>query len=142
MVSLQQKKRNIDPIMQEISDKFEVKLARGMLHHEALYEMAMEECESTPKITFTERSLAWIKMNNLHRSDFDRVCDKPSQQLHNDANQKGVDIDRPNLTPTPLWLIIVASVGSALILIFIVALIIIFIRKRSSSTAPNAYRVM
>jgi hypothetical protein len=136
------KKRNIDPIMQEISDKFEEKLGRGKPHQEALYEMAVEECESTPRIVFNERSLAWIKMNNLHPTAFDRVCDKPSQQLTKgqDPHVQGVP-EGKNLTS--LWLVVVASIGSALILIFIVTVIIIFIRKRSASTLPkNDYRLM
>jgi len=127
-------------MMQEISDKFEAKLAGGKLHHEALYEMAEEECESTPKIVFDKLSLAFIKMNNLHPTSFDRMCDKPSQQLKNTG-----DKDHPVwelVQPTPLWLIVVASIGSALILIFIVTLVIIFIRKRSASTGVDAYRAM
>jgi hypothetical protein len=124
------KKRDEDlhPRMGPIVDAFEAKINEGKTHVEALREMAMQECENAPKNEITPELQAWIKMNGLVPEQFDTICDKPSlrmNQIQGEDNQ----VTSLSGSVVPLWLIIVASIGSALVLIVVVTIVIIFVMK-------------
>jgi hypothetical protein len=141
------KKRDdsLHPRMGPIVDEFEAKLDSGKTHLEALHEMAMTECENAPKNEIGPQLQEWIKMRNLKPEQFDSICDKPSLRM-NQIQGEEEHHDAADLTASvvPLWLIIVASVGSALILIVVITIVIIFVMKRKQSKEQNegSYRQM
>jgi len=104
--------------------------------------MAMAECEKAPKIKVTQKLLNWISMNNLHISAFDSLCDKPSERVDNYLAQKSNSMETSGTgNYVPLWVIITASVGSAILMIAVVTLIILYFRK-TSQTADDSYTAM
>jgi len=142
------KKRDegLHPMIQEFKDIFEAKVSEGKTHKEALHEMAMTECQNAPKNEITPRFMEWLKLNNIPPEKFDSICDKPSERMN-------LARDREDSTTTllgsqtaiPLWVIITASVGSALILIAVITLIIFFTLKRKSAEVvdnDDLYRQM
>jgi len=133
-------------MIQEFKDIFEAKVSEGKTHKEALHEMAMTECQNAPKNEITPRFMEWLKLNNIPPEKFDSICDKPSERM-------SLARDREDSTTTllgsqtaiPLWVIITASVGSALILIAVITLIIFFTLKRKSAEVvdnDDLYRQM
>jgi len=111
-------------------------VAKGKSHDEVLKSMAMSQCEKATKLKLTEQTLDWIRMNNLHVSDFDTLCDKPSERLTQESVKEDQSTTNLNGSFVPLWVIISASIGTAIVLIAIVVLIIIYIRKKS--VVPNS----
>jgi len=82
-------------------------------------------------------------MNNQHISDFDTLCDKPSERLNQESNKVDQTTTSLNGSFVPLWVIISASVGTAIVLIAIVVLIIIYMRKKAlSSNSEYSYSEM
>lgn len=150
------KKRDesLHPRLHEMVDSFEGKLNEGKSHVVALHEMAMEECQSAPKNEITRQFKAWMDMMNVKPEQFDSICDKPSerQAWKNQVNEEeeNVDGNRPEtkeslyVNAVPLWGIIVASVGSAFLLIVVVSVVIVITMRRKSKAAENAgsYREM
>jgi len=142
------KKRDeiLHPTMQEFKDIFEAKVSEGKSHQEAIHEMAMTECQNAPKNEITPGLQRWIEMNGLLPEQFDSICDKPSERMGQAQDTRGnQDATVTNLSgsATPLWVIIVASVGSALILIAVIALVIISIRRKAQvAEKDGSYRQM
>jgi hypothetical protein len=140
------KKRDdsLHPRMGPIVDEFEAKLDSGKTHLEALHEMAMYECENAPKNEIGPQLQEWIKMMGLKPEQFDSICDKPSlrmNQIQGEDNQ-GTSVSG---SVVPLWLIIVASVGSALVIIVVITIVIIFVMKRKQSEVEQMegyYQIM
>jgi hypothetical protein len=139
------KKRDdsLHPRMGPIVDSFEAKLDEGKTHLEALHEMAMYECENAPKNEIGPQLQEWIKMMGLKPEQFDSICDKPSDRMNQIQGEENHSSDL-TASVVPLWLIIVASVGSALILIVVVTIVIIFVmkRKQSKEQSNGSYRQM
>jgi len=107
--------------------------------------MAMAECEKAPRMQITQKLLDWVSMNNLHISAFDTLCDKPSERLENTENQKSTSMESTGTGTgnyVPLWVIVTASIGSAIVMIAIVTLIILYVRKTSQQQTDDAYIVM
>jgi len=134
------------PVLGESVRSFEAKVSAGLTHYEALREVAMAECLMGPKKQFGPQTLAWIKMMDLKVEQFDTICDKPSERIgigRAEDNQAVNDLSS-GIRMVPLWLIIVASVGSALLFIVIISIVIIVVRRRTSKAAENegSYRQM
>jgi len=118
-------------------------VAKGKSHEEALKSLAMSQCEKASKLELTDQTLDWIRMNNLHISDFDTLCDKPSERLTQESVKEDQSTTNLNGSFVPLWIIISASIGTAIVLIAIVVLIIIYIRKKSvTSNSEYSYSEM
>jgi len=123
-----------------LGDKFQEEIAKGRSSDEVLHSMLMDSCESKPKIQLTDRVLRWISMNNLHISDFDTHCDKPSERFEQQFGTKSEDQTQNSaVTAVPLWVIISASVGSALFMIAVITLIVVYIRKSREQPSSTAY---
>jgi hypothetical protein len=142
------KKRDDDglhPMMQVLKDKFEARLREGQTHREVIHEMAFAECKSTPKNEITPHLQQWIEMNHLSPEQFDTMCDKPSERMGQvtESTRKNINLTASE-SRTPLWVIIVASVSCAIILIAIIALVIIAVRRKAqvSEGKDVAYRQM
>jgi hypothetical protein len=130
-------------LLKENGKRFEAEIAKGRSHEEVLRSMAVAECEKAPKLKVTQKLLDWISMNNLHISAFDSLCDKPSEKYENNQiipNARTLDSAGTG-SYVPLWVIITASISSALLMIAIVTLIIIYFRKTSQPT-DNSYTEM
>jgi len=152
-VKPQKRDETIHPRLQEMVDSFEGKLNEGKSHVIALHELAMEECESAPKNEIGSQFKEWIDMMNLKPEQFDTICDKPSlrqawlqgddeEEIQQDNHDQ---VSNLSVNVVPLWVIIVASVGSALLLIAVVSIVImVTIARRKSKDAENAgsYREM
>jgi len=130
---------SINPLIQEYKNQYELKVSEGKSHKDALYEMAVQECMNAPKNEITPRLMGWMKMNNLKPEHFDSICDKPSQRMalaqdREDTSTSSIGYS----TAVPVWVIISASVGSAVILIAVISIAIFFaMRKRKLPTVEN-----
>jgi len=119
-------------------------IAKGRSHEEALTALATAQCEKAAKLPLNKKTLDWIRMNNLHISDFDTLCDKPSERLTQESVKEDHDQSTNSLNGSfvPLWVIISASIGTAIVLIAIVVLIIIYMRKKSEANSEYSYAEM
>jgi hypothetical protein len=172
-VATKKRDESIHPMIQEFKDIFESKVSEGKSHQEALHEMAMTECENAPKNEITPSLARWIEMNGLQPEQFDSICDKPSKRMSQARDREdktattltarvpylvsermSLARDREDTTATtltgsttavPLWVIIAASVGSAIVLIAVISLVIFFtIRRKPEEVVDNddLYRQM
>jgi hypothetical protein len=143
VVPTKKRDESIHPMMIDIIDEFEAKLSEGKTHIEAIREMAMSECEKAPKNEIGPDLLDWINMNNLRPEQFDTICDTPSQRMNQEKGQELQTSDLNN-PAVPLWVIVVASVGSALALIVVITIVIIIVMRRKAPSAENesSYRQM
>jgi hypothetical protein len=125
-------------------DSFERKLSEGKTHVVALHEMAMEECESAPKTNFGPKWKEWMDMMGVKPEQFDTICDKPSQRMGMTEQGQENHVESLTANVVPLWVIIVASVGSALLLIAVVSIVIVYTMKKKAKAAESAgsYRQM
>jgi len=132
------------PVLEESVRSFEAKVSEGLTHYEALREVAMAECLKAPKLQIGNQTLAWIEMMNLKVEQFDSICDKPSERIGQVVDTQVVNDLSSGIRMVPLWLIIVASVGSALLFIVIISIVIIVVRRRTSKAEENegSYRQM
>jgi len=129
--------------LHELGNILKDEVAKGKSHEVALKSLAMSQCEKASKLKLTEKTLDWIRMNNLHISDFDTLCDKPSERLAQESVKEDQSTTNLNGSFVPLWVIISASIGTAIVLIAIVVLIIIYMRKKSvSSNSEYSYSEM
>jgi len=121
--------------MRDRSNTFEAKLHEGKSHQQVIIEMAKSECERSPKNDIDDMFLQWIKMSNHAAEDYDSICDKPSMRLKDRMNQASNQVGQRNdpndSTATPLWVILVASICSALVVIAIIIIFIIFSRRKA-----------
>jgi hypothetical protein len=135
------KKRDerLHPRMHNLVDTYEAKLSEGKSHRTVLFEMAMSECQSAPKIDFDEAWMSWIEMSNHPIEAFDSLCDSPSQRYKD--NMKNRDSQGVSLFTgaVPLWVILVASLCSGLVLIAIITVIIISVRRRKTVVVEDDY---
>jgi len=131
----------LHPIMQDKVDTYEAKLSEGKTHKQVLKEMAMSECEQAPKNEIDGLFMEWIKMMNHAPEDYDTICDKPSQRLQDKKNTEAKNLNGNDMgTTVPLWLILVASLCSGLVVIGIITVVIITVRRKSDVT--DDYRQM
>jgi len=122
--------------LKTLGQKFEQEVAKGRSHEEVLHSMIMESCETKPKIQLNDRLLKWISMNNLHISSFDTLCDKPSERYEQMFGKKEDQTQNASETGVPLWVIITASVGSALFVIAVIILIVLYVKKTGKGPGP------
>jgi hypothetical protein len=118
---------------------FREEVAKGRSHEEVLHELATANCHTISKLDVTDRRLLdWARMNNNDLSKWDTPCDKVSERLTQEGSQNAqVSETSAGGSFVPLWVILSASIGTAIILITVIVLIIIFLRKRAQN-APNA----
>jgi len=137
----QKRDEKLHPLMHDLVDTFEAKLSEGKSHSQVLLEMAKSECERGAKNDFDEMFLDWMKMANHVPEDYDSICDKPSMRLQNQMSTKNIrnDLNQETGTAVPLWVILVASLSSGLILVVIITVIIISVRRKSDI---DGYRQM
>jgi len=125
------------PRLREQERIFREEIAKGRSHAEVLHDLATANCHTAHKLDENDpRLLDWIRMNKQELSDWDSPCDKISDRLN-----KGTESSDQTTTElsaggsfVPLWVIISASVGTAIILITIIVLIIIYLRKKAQGT--------
>jgi len=126
-------------------ESFEGKLNEGKSHVVALHEVAMDECESAPKTNLGPKWQEWMNMMGVKPEQFDTICDKPSQRMGStEQGQEESHVEHLTANVIPLWVIIVASVGSALLLIAVVSIVIVYRMKNKAKEAEYAgsYRQM
>jgi hypothetical protein len=118
---------------------FREQVAKGRDHHEVLHELATANCHTAAKIdVMDEKLLTWSRMMNTHLSDWDTPCDKVSERLTQESQNNAQNSElSAGGSFVPLWVILSASIGTAIILITIIVLIVIYLRKRAQN-APNA----
>jgi len=138
--------QNLSPKFKEQKERLERETKAGRSHHEVIKDMAMEDCVAGPKVKITPKLLGWIKMNNLHISQFDTICDKVSERADQGMSGEGSTDNMTDLPQTgqtvPMWVILTASIGSTILLIAIVTLIIIYLRKRNEVDIGKSYTEM
>jgi len=128
-------------VVQRINERFHEKVYRGLTNREALRELAMEECLAIPKQQVTKDLLQFIEMNGGDLAEYDRICDKADNAITDkkedkpalEAAQSTVEIDNGQMM-TPVWVIVVASVGSVIGVIVIVIIIIYILKKRREAS--------
>jgi hypothetical protein len=130
-------------LLKEYGKTFRTEIAKGRSHEDVIRSMAMAECLKAPRLQVTQKLLNWISMNNLHISSFDTICDKPSELSieTSDGSAKTQALTAEG-SYVPIWVIVSASIGSALLMIAIVTLIIIYFRKTQNPTSDDSYTVM
>jgi hypothetical protein len=138
----QKRDKMLHPRMHNLVDTYEAKLSEGKSHRTVLFEMAMSECESAPKIDFDEVWISWIEMSNHPIEAYDSLCDSPSSRYKNmmkNGDTKEASLDISEQGAVPLWVILVASLCSGLVLIAIITVIIISVRRRKTVVVEDDY---
>jgi hypothetical protein len=146
-VSTKKRERDEDliPMIQKCKETLDGKVSEGKTHKEALYEMAMTECQNAPKNEITPELLEWFKMNNLQPENFDSICDQPSKRIKVkytiESNDKedttSVTLKEASTPSVPLWVIITASVGSGIVLIVLSIIIFFTIRRKEIADSDD-----
>jgi len=137
----QKRDEKLHPLMRDLVDTYEAKLDEGKSHKEVILEMAMSECERAPKNDIDEQLMMWIKMANHVPEDYDSLCDKPSRRLQNQVSTNDAIPSLQSGTTVPLWVILVASISSGLVVVAIITVIMIFVRRKSDMNT-DGYREM
>jgi hypothetical protein len=130
---------NLHPLMSERADAFEAKLKEGKPHRQIISEMAQSECAKAPKNDIDHMFMMWINMANHAPEAYDTICDKPSLRLQQETGTNDVRTFETG-TAVPLWVILVASLCSGLVVIAIISIIIISVRRKPDNT--DGYRQM
>jgi len=123
-----------------VRESFHAKVRAGKTEREAVYELAMEECDSIEKLKITDEVLAFVKMNGGDIAEFERICDKADAITEKKTDKPDAtatstataDISNSQ-SMTPVWVIAVACVGSVIGVIIIVIIIIIIVKRRNKS---------
>jgi len=145
------KKRSVEqqevhPVVHRINEQYKQKVYRGLTAREALRELAMEECEQIPKQQVTKDLLMFIEMNGGNLAEYDRICDKVDNAITEKKDDKPAEQATTDTTEiqtaqmnTPVWVIVVASVGSIIGFIIIVVIVVYIVKKRREAAQANLY---
>lgn len=139
-------KKIVHPLIQSMNDKFHTFKLAGRTNREALRELAMEECNSIPKLQITDDVRMWIEMNGGDVAEYDRICDNADNAITEKKEDKTTEAATSNTAEiengqmlTPVWVIVVASVASVIGVIIIVVVVVIIVKKRNAAAQANLY---
>jgi len=120
---------------------FREEVAKGRDHQEVLFELATANCHTVKKLDENDPVLlSWIKMNRNSIESWDSPCDKISERITKESEDNAQTNElSAGGNFVPIWVIVSASIGTAIILITIVVVIIIFLRKRSQNVPQPEY---
>jgi len=128
-----------------IMERLERETKAGKSVQDVIHDIAMEDCLLAPPLVVDEKLMAWVRMNGLHLSQLDTICDKVSERVNHETGQLNTNLDSnagSSILAAPVWVIVTISIGCALVLVAVITLIILYLRRRSEVDIGNSYAEM
>jgi len=129
----------------QLEARIERETKAGKSLEDVIHEVAMEDCLLAPPLVVDEKLMAWVRMNGLHLSQLDTICDKVSERVNHETGQLNLNIDSERESGglfAPVWVIVTASIGCTLVLVAVITLIILYLRRRNEVDIGNSYTEM
>jgi hypothetical protein len=129
----------------QLENRIERETKAGKSIDDVIHEIAMEDCLLAPPLVVDEKLMAWVRMNGLHISQLDTICDKVSERVNHETGQLNLNLDSERESGqmiAPLWVIVTASIGCTLVLVAVITLIILYLRRRNEADIGNSYTEM
>jgi len=128
-----------------IMERLERETKAGKSVQDVIHDIAMEDCLLAPPLVVDEKLMAWVRMNGLHLSQLDTICDKVSERVNHETGQLNTNLESnggSSMLAAPVWVIVTISIGCALVLVAVITLIILYLRRRSEVDIGNSYAEM